>query len=135
MWKPLFDRGDGTFVGLGSASGLWVGGPGGEPKPVDLANPVFLWALLERPIEDVHGQLDEHWEEFRLAGSPTGVLRDVAVSAVRSGRDYWVTLGITWLEQMLSRDTEPVLRRQDVPDCKTDQMSQRNRHRWNRLAG
>lgn len=130
----MFDRGDGTFVGLGSAPGLWVKSPGSEPKLVDLANPVFLWALLERPIEDVHGQLSECWEEFRLAGSPTWVLRAVVVSAVRSGRDYWVTLGITWLEQMLSRDIEPVLRRQDVPDCKTDQMSQRNRHRWNRLV-
>ncbi|WP_461120409.1 hypothetical protein [Saccharothrix stipae] len=100
---------------------------------VDLADPVFLWSLLERSPEDAHERLAESWEMFRLSISPTQVLRDIAISAIRSGRDYWTTLGIAWIEQMLARKVEPFLEVRDVPDCETDRMSQRNRHRWARI--
>jgi hypothetical protein len=132
-WQPLFDRGDRTWVGAGENPGIWVGLPGAPGRLVDLENPVFLWPLLELPLADVTAELERFWEEFKLEEESVGsIVKNVAISALRSGREYWMSLSFSWLEEMAEKGLmDPEIAALNELDEAS--MSQRSRHRLARL--
>ncbi|MEV1120249.1 hypothetical protein AB0I91_34805 [Actinosynnema sp. NPDC049800] len=134
MWEPLFARGDGVFVGCRTEPGIWVGRNDGEPKLARLEYPVFLWPMLEHDVVEVYERFDAYWPRFGLDLTPTDAIRLIATSAIASGRDYWASLAMDWLEKMLSRDQAPSLERGSIPEVDTGALSQVLRNRWRRLS-
>jgi hypothetical protein len=88
---------------------LFVGDHDGPKRQVDVGNPTGLLPCLERPYAEVLHQLEARETELTLApGSLSGIipLNRIPYAAVASKLDYWVQLGLNWIEVMPPSEVE-----------------------------
>ncbi|WP_346130872.1 hypothetical protein [Lentzea roselyniae] len=68
-----------------------------------MANPVWLWPLLERSFQSVHEELEEAWSDISESaglGEVDEFICLVVASALSSGREYWMSLALDWVDQI-----------------------------------
>lgn len=128
-WTPLVEfHPAGGDAWLGIAGRSWVVGPSGTDDPTLVAaQPVALFALLEKPWSTIEAQLEEASE---LAGVAPP-LAPLLTAALRTG-SYWPELAVRWIEDgCFPPEIAGTL--QEVADDKK-RLSQQLRHRIRRLV-
>lgn len=68
-----------------------------------MAGPVWLWPLLERSFQSVRQEVEDVWFEISASTELSRVdefIHSLVVSALLSGREYWISRALDWVEQM-----------------------------------
>ncbi|MFF7246807.1 hypothetical protein ACFZBU_23210 [Embleya sp. NPDC008237] len=131
-WTPLFDRGDGTWVGVDESGDIGVGSQEHIKAKVPISNPVPLWPLLERDFRSVHELLVSEWPRLEPAGRsrPEQLIEKIIVSAMGSGSPYWVERAVAWISDMPKSDFDEILLTSHLRMIRVDtSMPQALRHR------
>jgi hypothetical protein len=103
-WTPVFDRGDGTWVGIDHDGNIAVGSRSHIKAKVAEAGHVPLWPLLEREFHTTYAELCHKWSSLDpgRASSPERLIEAVIGSAVDAGSPYWVERALQWISEMSS---------------------------------
>lgn len=127
-WTRVLQLDSSSWLGLAGTE-LFVGDESGPKRQIDLDNLTGLLPCLERPYATLLFELGEREAELGLApGSLVArvPLSRIARAAVASQMDYWVQLGLDWMESMprsqVETDLLELLERESWP-------TQRARHR------
>ncbi|MFE5330831.1 hypothetical protein ACFRCG_31030 [Embleya sp. NPDC056575] len=101
-WSPLFDRGDGVWVGVDKNGDIAVGSQEKIKARISTSNPVPLWPLLEKEHHSARELLVSEWHSLDPAGrsEPDELIRAIIVSAVNSGSPYWIERVVEWISAM-----------------------------------
>lgn len=138
MWKPLIRLSDEDWIGVAGDPGIWIGGIEGPRSAVNMADPVWLWPLLERSFHSVRQEVEGVWPEISAStglGRVDEFVHSLAVSALSSGREYWISRALDWVEQM----NEDGVRNDKIIDsviaraAQDGDISQRLSHRLRRI--
>src|SRR4051812_3024757 len=103
-WRPVFDRGDGVW--LGEVDGrIAVGDLRQSSRLVPPGNFIPFWVLLEASLDEILAKISPLPRDFIsiVAGSPQKLIEQVVASAVHGGRPYWVELSVQRIAEMVDR--------------------------------